>query len=431
MDSTRLSKGRVAAWALYDFANSPYSTIMTTVGFPLVFTQIVAPGRSGPLLWGLLYGVSQVAAGVLAPGLGAWSDGVGRRRPFLVAFALTAIGGTALCALVGPGDLWMAVFFFGLANMGFACANVFYNALLVEVAPREKRDTVSGIGWGTGYIGGLLALVLCEPLYRDGVAAGTLGKVHASFLVVAGIFLLFSLPIFFLRERSGPAPGGAKGLGEAYARVWRTLKEIRRYANLFHYLLANFFFNDGIHAVILFASVFGTKALGLEAHKIYLLFIALQIVGAAGAFAAGWLADRVGSRRMLLILVGSWAVLVGTMASVQTFAGFAAAGAGAGLLLGATQSVARGFLSKIAPKEQEGEFFGFFGLCGKFSSFIGPVIFGGVSSLTGNMRLGALSLVPLFLVGFFLLLKVEDPSKKPDGGERGNGETEVQKDEAN
>ncbi len=411
MAENRLQWGRVSAWALYDFANSPYSTIMTTVGFPIFFLAVIAPDRTGPLYWGLLYGVSEVVAGILAPGIGAWSDEVGRRKPFLIVFALMSILGTALCSFVGAGDLALAILLFGVANIGFACANVFYNALLVDVAPPGKRDTVSGIGWGTGYLGGLTAMILCLPLYRDGVTIQNADNVTFSFLLVAGLFLVFSLPIFFMREnRREPAP--SRSLGAAYARVWGTLKEIRQYKNLFRYLLANFFFNDGIHAVILFGGAFGREVLGLDMQKIFMLFLYLQVVAALGAFSLGWIADRVGSRRMLLVLIVIWLFVVVGFASVQTFPQFVAGGIVAGFLLGATQSVARAFLAKLAPANKEGEFFGFFGLCGKFASFIGPVLFGAMTSITGSMRWGALALLPLFALGLFFLFKVEDPAKK-------------------
>ncbi|MGA9750531.1 MAG: MFS transporter [Acidobacteriota bacterium] len=406
--------GRVVSWSLYDFANSPYSTIMTTIGFPLFFMAVVMPGRTGPFQWGLLYGLSEVAAAALSPGLGAWSDQAGRRKPFLITFSLLCIAGTALCALLGPGDLVKAWLFFGLANVGFACANVFYNALLVEVAPAGKTDTVSGIGWGTGYLGGLLGMLLVIPFYRDGASLGNMANIHASFLLVAGAFLFFALPIFFMRERGARPSGRIGGLGQAYRQVWATLKAIRRFRNLFWFLLANFFFNDGLNTVIIFAGAYAKQVLRVRDKDIFLLFLYLNVVAAAGAYALGWLADRFGSRRTLLVLVALWALLCGGLATVQTYTQFIVGAGFAGLMLGATQSIARGFLARLAPKEKEGEFFGFFGMAGKVAALIGPVLFGGVTSLTGSMRLGALSMAPLFFLGGFFLWKVRE-----DGSQAG------------
>jgi UMF1 family MFS transporter len=406
--SGKMEWGRVACWSLYDFANSPYSTIMTTLGFPLFFLAVVVPGRTGPLMWGLLYGVSEVVAAALSPGLGAWSDQWNRRKPFLISFSLMAIGGTALCSLLGQGDWLLAWVFFGLANVGFACANVFYNALLVDVAPPGRTETVSGIGWGTGYLGGLLGMILAIPLYKAGVGVDNIHNVHLSFLLVAAVFLLFSIPIFLLRERTAATIPATGGLIAAYRRVWETLRAIRRFRNLFWFLLANFFFNDGLNTVILFAGAYGKEILHLATTQIFLLFVYLQIVAAVGAYLVGWVADWFGSRRTLLVLVGSWVFLTVGLASVQSYPQFVAVACMAGFLLGPTQSVARGFLSRLAPKDMEGEFYGFFGMAGKVAALIGPVLFGGVSSLTGSMRLGALSMIPMFGLGWLFLWKVKE-----------------------
>lgn len=415
MSATRQWKpGRVAAWALFDFANSPYSTVMTTVGFPSFFLAVVAPGASGPMLWGLLYGLSEVTAALLSPALGALSDARGRRRPFLFFATLLCVLGTASCAWIGEEGLATAFVCFGAANLGFALAQVFYNALLPEVAPPDRLDTVSGIGFATGYLGGLMGLLLVRPLYEGGTGSGNLPHVHLSFLMVAGIFALFSLPLLLMKEQ-GTAPAGDRGgLKEAYSRVWETLRSIRRYRSLFWYLLASFFFNDGVTTVILFAGPFAEKVLGMKTPQVVGLFLLLNVVAIFGAFSLGWVADRVGSRKMLFALLGGWIALALCLASVQTPLQFAIAAACAGLLLGPTQSVARGYLARLAPPEMKGEFFGFFGMAGKFAALAGPLLFGGASALFGTMRAGAVSLIPLFALGIFCLSRVRE--EIPSGG---------------
>jgi len=160
--------------------------------------------------------------------------------------------------------------------------------------------------------------------------------------------------------------------------------------------------------VILFAGAYAKTVLNLDFKDIFLLFIYLQIVAAIGAYGLGWVADRLGSRRVLLVLVGTWVVLCIGLSVVQTYHQFIAGACVAGILLGATQAIARGYLAKLAPDEMEGEFFGFYSLAGKFAALVGPVLFGAVTSLTGQMRLGALAMVPLFLLGFFFLWSVKD-----------------------
>lgn len=406
----------MAAWALYDFANSPYSTIMTTVGFPSFFLAVVAPGASGPLLWGLLYGISEVVAAALSPALGALSDARGRRKPFLAAATFLCVAGTAACAGVGAGDLVGACLAFGLANLGFAVAQVFYNALLMEVAPEGRTDTVSGIGFAVGYLGGLGGLLLAAPLYKAGTGVGNLGNVHLSFLLVAAGLAVFSVPVLLMRERGTPAAGGG-GLLAAYGRVWQTLRSIRRYKALFWFLLANFCFNDGVNTVILFAGPFAEKVLGMGTGQVVKLFILLNVVAALAAFSLGRLADWAGPRRTLLWLLAGWVLLACAMALVQTPLQFTFAAGAAGILLGPTQSVARGYLARLAPDDMEGEFFGFFGMAGKFAALVGPVVFGAVSAWAGTMRAGALALIPMFLLGMIFLLRV--PEAPPSGGGAG------------
>lgn len=415
MSSSRGWKpGRVAAWALFDFANSPYSTIMTTVGFPSFFLAVVAPGASGPMLWGLLYGLSEVTAALLSPALGALSDASGRRRPFLFSATALCVLGTASCVWIGEGGLMTAFLCFGMANLGFALAQVFYNALLPEVAPPDRLDTVSGIGFATGYLGGLAGLLLVRPLYADGTGTGNLPNVHISFLLVAGIFVLFSIPILLLKEHGTKTQGAKVSLGAAYLRVWETLRSIRRYKSLFWYLLANFFFNDGVSTVILFAGPFAEKVLGMKTPSVVSLFILLNVVAIVGAFSLGWVADRIGSRRMLFILLAGWIGLSLCLALVQTPLQFTVAAAFAGLLLGPTQSVARGYLAHLAPSEMKGEFFGFFGMAGKFAALAGPLLFGAASAAFGTMRAGAVALIPLFALGIFCLSKVREEGAAPN-----------------
>ncbi len=396
---------RVGAWSLYDFANSPFSTIMTTVGFPLFFMNVVAPGRGASLAWGLLYGLSMTAAALLSPGLGAWSDSLGRRKPFLVAFTLISVVGTALCGLLDAGMVVEAFVFFGVANLSFACATVFYNALLVKIAPPERLNAVSGIGWATGYIGGLLGLLLALPLYRGGVVRGNLADVRLSFILVALIFLVFSVPLFLMKEKAA-VEGRAlrKGLSDAYGRVWKTLKEMSRYKGFFLFLAADFFLNDGLSTIIIFAGPFARNVLGITTKDIFLLFIALNVVAAVGALVLGRVAGSWGSLKTLLVLAVFWMAISAALATCSSRVAFYVVSGFAGLLLGATQSVARGFAAELAPAELQGEFFGFFGMTGKLAALIGPVLFGVSSTLAGTMRAGAWSILPLFITGFVLLL---------------------------
>ncbi|MEJ2422633.1 MAG: MFS transporter, partial [Acidobacteriota bacterium] len=348
---------RILAWCLYDFGTSPYSTIMVTLGFPIFFTEVLYPGKSGPLLWGILYGGSVMISGLLAPALGAVSDSVGRRKPFLVPLTLAMAAGTALCALVTPERAYLAFLFFGVANLSFSLAWVIYNSLLITVAPPGKTDTISGLGWGFGYLGGLLALILGAGLYRGGFTPENVPRIHMSFILVSVLVLVAALPLFSVRESWARKDRKFVGLGRAYRDVWRTLKEIRSYRALFFYLIAYFLFNDGLSTVIGFAGIYGKQVIHLRTETIFLLFLFLQIVAAAGAFSLGWLADRWSPKTVLYWLLGGWVLVCLGVAGAVNFWQFAAVAGFAGLLLGPTQSIARGFLATLAPDDRQGEFF--------------------------------------------------------------------------
>ena len=409
----KLDWKRVSAWSLYDFANSPYSTIMTTVGFPIYFTEVIAPGVGGVLGWGMLYGVSMAIAALLAPTLGAWSDNVGRRKPFLVGFTALAIAGTALCSLIGQGQVALAWLLFGMANIGFGCSIIFYNAMIVEVSPPDRLPTVSGIGWATGYIGGIVGLLLALPFFLGAATGAEADGFRTSFLLVAAIFAVFALPLLITREKGiVRADGLGKGLAEGYRRVFTTLRKAKAHRAFFLFVIAYFFINDALTTIIIFAGPYARSLFHTETKRVLLLFILLNVIAAVGALLLGEVAERFGTLRTLIALAASWCLLVSVLAVVRSEHGFFLLAGVAGLLIGSTQAVARAIAAKLAPDGSEGEFFGFFALAGKFSAVAGPVVFGSAVFASGTMRAGAWSTLPFFLVGLLLLLRLFSILKK-------------------
>ncbi|MFB3777394.1 MAG: MFS transporter [Bryobacteraceae bacterium] len=409
-----LSRRATVAWCLFDFANSAYTTLIITVAFAVYFRQVVvqASDNRGDQLWGIANFIAMLAVAAAAPVLGAIADFSGRKKRFLILLTLLSVAATALMFLVGPGDVAAAILLFVIGTFGFEAGYVFYNAFLPDVAAPESVGRVSGWGWGVGYIGGLLCLLLAKPLLDqpltgpEGVAAYQL-----SYLLVAAWFLVFSWPAFLWLHESPPlgrlprwwdyAPAGFRRVGE-------TLSHLRRYRETAKYILASLFFTDGITTVVGFAGIYATTTIGFSSKELVLLFLVLNIVALPGSLAAGYAADWIGPKRTIVATLVLWmgVVVLGFLATTKTafwiMAAFAAVG------MGSTQAVGRSFMAQISPPERESEFFGFYVLSGKFASMFGPLLFGSISHWTGSQRLAVLSLLPFFLAGLLLMLWIDE-----------------------
>ena len=358
-----------------------------------------------------------VVVGTISPILGAAADYSGRKKRFLIVATLCSVAATAGLATVGPGDLLQAIVLFVIAFAGFEAGYVFYNAFLHEIAEPGRLSQVSGWAWGIGFIGGLSALVLCRPwlasqLTVDGTIVPTaVADRQVVFLIVAVFFLLFSVPAF-LWLREGPpqgqriAPGRYVGVG--IHRVRRTLRELRRFRETGKFVLAALFFNDGISTVIAFSAIYARQTFGFSDGDLVTLFLVLNVVAFPTTVAAGYLADRVGARRTLLVSLVLWIAVVITGALAVSRAQFWIMASGAAIGMGSTQAIARSYMAQITPAERESEFFGFYVLSGKVASIMGLLMVGALSNFAGSQRLGIASLALLFLLGLLLLARVDD-----------------------
>lgn len=375
---------------------------MTTLIFPVFFTESIVPGKWGLTAWAILYGGCEVLSAVFSPPLGAMSDLVNRRRRFLVFFTLTAVAGTALTCTLSHGDMFRAVLFFSIAQLGFSLANVFYNSMLAGISGPEKRETVSGLGWGAGYFGGMLFMIMTLLIMDMDSPAFQ----RNSFLFTAVWYILFSVPIFFFFE-GGPATGTNISLKASYSEVIGTIRKMSGNKPLFYFLLAGFFFNDGVNSAILFGGIFLRKGYGFDDESLFKAFIAFNLIAAAGAWIIGPLADRLSSKRTLFIMMWAWIISLCLLPVLSGKAMLMAIASVVGILIGGTQSVLRGYLSKLAPAEAQGEWFGFYTLMGKAAALAGPLLFGLFYGYFQDIKLSALSLIPLFLLAGIFLKKVE------------------------
>lgn len=403
----------IVGWAMFDFANSSYTTLIVTVAFSVYFTKLVVGGDvgRGDSLWGLAIALSNFVTMLAAPFVGAVADQLGRKKEFLFATYALCVGGTLALFFVEPGDVQLGLVLFVLSNLGFSMGENLAGAFLPEISTPATVGRISGFGWGLGYFGGLGSLVACWPLLAGGFVLANVEKLRQAWLVTGLFFLVAALPTFlFLRERAPHGP--RRSLGEyarvSFGRLATTLRAVSHFRDLGIFLSTFFSFYAGLSTVIAFASIYAERTFGFTSAQLIVLFIALQLFSAAGAFGFGVIQDRIGARRTIQISIVLWMVVTLAAALVQTQAGFWAVAVGAGLGIGSLQSASRGLVGLFAPVAKSAEFFGLWGLFGKGAYMVGPLVFGLVSRGTGSQRIAIASTLVFFVVGFVGMFFVDE-----------------------
>ena len=399
-------KRTVRAWILYDFANSIYPAVVTTAVFPLFYQGLIVGGEGGlgELWWGWAVAASALVVAFTSPLLGAIADRSGARKRFLACYVLTCLVGVGLMTTLEPGMIVAGFLFFVIANVGFESANVFYNAYLLDIVPPERLGRTSGQGYGLGYLGSAVGLLLVIPFANS-------GRFEFVWLTVIVFFAVFSIPAFLFLPK-----GAAGGLGIAQAAVKglgdfkRITAEVWGHTNLRRFLFAFFFYIDGVLTIIVMAAVIARGTFGFDQQQVIILFLIVQFSALAGAYTLAKPTDTIGPKKVLTGVLCLWVaagIAVYFVESPNIFYGLAVA---AGFGLGSVQSASRALMASLIPDGREAELFGFYALCGRSSSVLGPLLFGGVTYLAGgNQRPGFLVLTALFLIGLILLQRVRDP----------------------
>jgi len=405
------TRREIVSWCFYDFANSSFSVIITTVVFSRYFQQFVVEGdaRLGSLLWGTAISLSMLLVGLTSPLLGAMADHSAGKKRGLLLFTSIAVGGTALLALVGPGHVAAGIVLFIVANIGFSGSFSFYNGFLPEITTERSVGRVSGLGFALGYIGGLVCLAVCLPLLWKPWAPETLPSVRASFVVTAAFYAVFSIPIFlWLRERSTAVERASllKLTRAGFARLGKTFSQVRRLGDLFKFLIAFLVYNDAIETVVYFSPIFASEVLKMGDAEILYLFAAVQGSAFVGAWALANLTDRIGALRMVVFTLVIWCALVGWAYFITSRAMFWVMALLAGIVLGPCQAASRSLMSLFIPEGRSSEFFGLFSISGKFSAILGPFVFGWTTYVFNSHRAGLLSTLIFFVVGLLLALTV-------------------------
>lgn len=399
---------KIFSWTLFDFANTAFYVLILTVGYPLYFKKVIVGTADGDALWGVSFSISMLIVAVLSPILGAVADyGAGKKR-FLWLFTLLCVLATAALFFAQESMILFGMIFLIFANIGFEAGLVFYDAFLPEITTERSYGRVSGYGFAMGYVGSLVTLLIAMPLYADGFEAGNLLSIRISFLIAAGLFLLFALPLFIVV----PDPQRHASLKLDFVtigvhRIRSTFKEFPKYRNVAKFLLAYFIYVDAINTIIIFSSIFADETLKLGVQDIIIFFAIVQTSGVVGSVLFGILADKIGHKKTLVISLVLWLVVVAASYFVSTAAMFFVVGIFAGIALGSSQSSSRSLMSSIIPKEKKTEFFGFYSFFGKASAILGPALFGVVSSYA-NQRIALVSVGVLLMLGLILLNRVDD-----------------------
>jgi UMF1 family MFS transporter len=404
------------SWAFYDFANSPFTTLIVTFVYATYFTQVIAADPiTGTALWSRAIAITALIVAVSSPVLGALADrGVYRKLFIGIALIVCAVATMGLYFVL-PGQVMLALGLYILANIAYEFGEVFYNAFLPDIAPADKVGRVSGLGWGLGYIGGLLALAVAlvtlvqpdAPWFGFVKEAGE--NIRATNLLVAVWLVVFSLPLLLLvAEDKSTVSAGGHVLKDTFTQLRRTFTELRKYRQTIRFLLARLLYNDGLVTVFAFGGIYAAETFGFSLEQVLVFGIVINLAAGIGAMAMGHLDDRLGGKRTIMLsLVGLFgATLLATLASSP--AAFWLAGILIGIFAGPNQSASRSLMARFVPPEAENEFFGFFAFSGKLTAFIGPLLLGVLTAWSGSQRVGVSVVLVLFTAGFALLWFVDE-----------------------
>lgn len=420
----RKPAGRKAVWgwALYDFGNSAFTTLIVTFIYSFFFAQEIAPdGDTGTVMWANGIALTAIVVALTSPFLGALADRGGHRRRFLLITTSVAITGCALLYFPTPGQVTFALTVFVVSNIAFELSGVFYNSYLPALADSESIGKVSGYGWALGYLGGLLAMAIAlvgfvrpeTPLF--GLATGEEGlfqNVRATTVLVAVWFAVFAIPMFrWVPEPAHPdAPPIGELLRDTVTQLADTFREIRRYGQIVRLLVARMIYNDGLVTIFALGPLYAAEVFGFTLTEVMLWGLALNVTAGLGAVSMGFLDDRIGGRKTILIsLVGLFiATLWATTAPASSKLSMFLAGLLVGVFVGPNQAASRSLLGRFVPAERETEFYGFFAFSGKAIAFMGPLFYGLMTTVFGNQRYGVGGLLVFFVVGGLILMGVDE-----------------------
>ena len=419
--SQAMKKGR-HAWYYYEFGNSAYAAVVLLAVYSSYFSNVVVGKAHGPTLWNYSVGIAAIIVAISSPVMGTIADFSKSKKKFLFFFSVMAVVFTGLLFFVQAGDVLTGMLFFILAEIGYRAAQVFYDALLVDVSTPETIGDVSGKGWAMGMLGGIACLILV--LIPIQLFPGNTLVIRLAFVITAVFFAISSIPMFLrVRQLNEPEklPAGETTIKHAFKSLANTFRDVKKYKEFMKYAVAFLIYNDGIMMLMDNAALIGGILFGMQTAQLIILIIILQVAGAAGAFLFGKISAKRSSKESLLYSLLILIVAIIGLFFFKSMLSFYIIGGIAGFSLSGVQAVSRTMVSQLTPHSKTAEFYGFLSVAGRTSTFIGPVVYGSVYALMLNrwLKVGleeslakakgvywALGAVLAFLVIGLLLLQV-------------------------
>ena len=397
-----LNKKHIISWALFDFANSSYSAVISAVVFPVYYATVIVGNEKGfgDLWWGRAISVSMAIVALSSPFLGGIADYGGLRKRFLFLYTALSVAAIASFSFLHKGMVIEGFILIVIANLGMEGGLVFYNSFLPRIAPPEYQGRVSAWGFGVGYAGSILSLLCAIPLVRA-------GQFELTWLMVASFFALFSAPAFLflpkdIKGKFSAVQAGVKG----FTFTLKTLKEMWKRTEFRKFLIAYLIYEDGVNTVIVFSGIFAATTLGFKPQELIVLYIIVQITALLGAFIMAKPVDFWGPKKVVMLSLLMWTSVATITFFIATKTQFWMLASVAGLGLGTVQAATRAFYIQFIPEGKEAEYFGVYSLVGKSSAILGPLIFGMISTTFGSQRPAILSVAAFFLTGMIILSTV-------------------------
>jgi UMF1 family MFS transporter len=408
----------LAAWCLYDWANSAYPTVITTFVFAAYFTQSVAIDPIvGTSQWGWTMSISALMVALFGPLLGAIADHSGGRKPWLFFFTLIAAISAISLWFVTPevSSTIRALILVGIGTFAFEIGMIFYNAMLPDLSPPEKIGRWSGWGWGFGYIGGLCCLTISLTAFvQPETPWFGLNKVVAEHLratgpVVGFWMLIFAIPLFLFTPDQPKRLSLIASVQIGFKSIINTFKQGSKHINIFRFLIARMFYTDGLNTLFAFGGIYAVGSFGFSFKDLILFGIGINITAGMGALCFAWIDDLIGSKQTILISTTALIFLSGSLLIIESVTLFWSFGLGLGIFIGPAQSASRSFMAQLAPPNMRTEMFGLFALSGKATAFLGPALIALLTDVFTSQRAGMASILVFFILGAVLLLQVKDP----------------------
>ena len=396
------NRKKVLAWSLYDFANQPFTTIIVTFIYSAFFVKVIAPNeQEGTFLWSNAIAITAIVVSLLSPILGALADKGGYRKFFLITSTWICAIFSILLYFPNVGDIYFALSCFVIANIAFEMGSVFCNSYLPDLSSTDNIGRISGYAWGLGFVGGLLALFLSLFLF-DINNPDEIRKIN----ILVGIwFLLFSIPTFLFVKDRKKEKLNKEHIHSSFQSVKETFRSITNYREISRFLIARLFFNDGLITIFALGGVYAVGTLNFTFEEVMMLGIVLNLCAGGGSFLFGYIEDKIGANKVinisLVVLIVATLIAYYSPETAHPKQWFWVAGVLLGLMVGPNQSCSRSLMARLTPKEKQNEFFGFFALTGKATSFLGPLLFGLVTKFH-SQQMALWVVVVLLIIGFIL-----------------------------